>query len=258
MSSPLTLWTHFFKACHLPSAVAATYATNFVRERIQPAMLKDLSKAELKELGVETVGDQLAILKHIKESDGVPPELSDELPSRKIVLNGSSSSSDVMMDDIPPPPSRRGKPAPDRHEVYRVVMPEGRTQRTKAILERHGELRERGLITRGTTGVRVAGKSFERVSNESRVIRKPIATTSRIRSDFDEEGESRRRILPPARPINEAGASRFASAVGIGRDRVRPRISFDENGPVRVVRRVFDDAVREREPVKVIRRVRYV
>lgn len=88
MSSPLTLWTQFFKACNLPSAVAVTYATNFVRQRIQPAMLKDLSKVELKELGVETVGDQLAILKHIKESDGVPPELSDELPSRKIVVNG--------------------------------------------------------------------------------------------------------------------------------------------------------------------------
>ena len=71
----------------MPSSVSSAYAANFVRQRIQPAMLKDLSKAELRELGIETVGDQLAILKHIREYDGVPPELSDESP-RRIVVNG--------------------------------------------------------------------------------------------------------------------------------------------------------------------------
>ena len=71
----------------MPPSVSSAYAANFVRQRIQPAMLKDLSKAELRELGIETVGDQLAILKHIREFDGVPPELSDESP-RRIVVNG--------------------------------------------------------------------------------------------------------------------------------------------------------------------------
>ena len=78
MASPLALWTKFFRHCHLPQPVCDQYAANFVRERIQPAMLKDLSKAELRDLGIETVGDQLAVLRHIKESDGVPPELAEE------------------------------------------------------------------------------------------------------------------------------------------------------------------------------------
>jgi len=212
-------------------------------------MLKDLSKAELRELGIETVGDQLAILKHIREYDGVPPELSDESP-RRIVVNDRSRDMDI---DVPPPPSRKGKLAPDRDDIYHVVMPEGRNPRTRAIMERHSELRDRGLISRGTTGVRVSGRSFDRVSHESKVIKR-VPTTSRIRSD--DNGIRRRVDLPPARPLNSSGANRFAHAVGLNRQ--RPRISFDENGPVRVVRRVADDAVRERNAVKVIRRVRYV
>lgn len=87
MASPLTLWNKFFRACNLPPSVSSAYAANFVRQRIQPAMLKDLSKTELRELGIETVGDQLAVLKHIREYDGVPPELSDESP-RRVIVNG--------------------------------------------------------------------------------------------------------------------------------------------------------------------------
>lgn len=156
--------------------------------------------------------------------------------------------------DVPPPPSRKGKLAPDRDDIYHVVMPEGRNPRTRAILERHGELRDRGLISRGTTGVRVGGRAFDRVSHGSKVTKRVAPTASRIRSD--DSGIRRRVVSSPVRPLNSAGASRFAHAVGLNRQ--RPRISFDENGPVRVIRRVADDAVRERNAVKVVRRVRYV
>ncbi|KAE9553603.1 hypothetical protein FO519_003198 [Halicephalobus sp. NKZ332] len=249
MASPLTLWNKFFRACHLPPTVSSEYAANFVRQRIQPVMLKDLSKAELRELGIETVGDQLAILKHIRECDGVPPELSDESP-RRVVVNDRSRNMDI--DDIPPPPSRRGKSAPDRDDIYHVVMPEGRNPRTRAILERHSELRDRGLISRGTTGIRVSGRNLDRVSNESKIIKRVHPqSSSRIRPDDD---GIRRRIAPsPARPLNHVGASRFAQAVGLNRQ--RPRISFDENGPVRVIRRVADDALVEEMAAKADQRI---
>lgn len=76
---------------------------------------------------------------------------------------------------------RRGRPAPDRDEIYHVTMPEGRHPRTRAILERHSQLREAGRIARGTTGVRVSGVTLNRVSNDSRVIKKP---STRMRSDL--------------------------------------------------------------------------
>uniref|UniRef100_A0A914YKA1 SAM domain-containing protein n=1 Tax=Panagrolaimus superbus TaxID=310955 RepID=A0A914YKA1_9BILA len=257
MSSPLALWTKFFRSCNLPTPVCEKYASNFVRERIQPAMLNDLSKSELRELGIETVGDQLAVLRRIKESDGVPAELAEESRSSSSRNTRNDDSRDIR--EI-----RRGRPAPDRNEIYHVTMPEGRNPRTRAILERHSELRETGRISRGTTGVRVGGVSVNRVSNESRVIKKP---TSRMRSDIIAAGlddDSPRRVsgrgfddrrMPLARPLNNAGANRFAHAVGVARDPIRV------SAPVRVSRpAAYDEDMDDYDngPVRVVRRVRYV
>jgi len=53
--------------------------------------------------------------------------------------------------------------SPDRDEIYHIRMPEGRTARTRNMLERNEELRSQGLIKRGTTGVRMAGRDVVRV-----------------------------------------------------------------------------------------------
>jgi hypothetical protein len=256
-SSPLALWMKFFRACNLPTSVAEKYATNFCRERIQPGMLKDLSKSELRELGIEVVGDQLAILRHIKESDGVPAELAEESRTSSSRHSRNDESRDIR--EI-----RRGRPPPDRDEIYHVTMPEGRHPRTRAILERHSELRESGRIQRGTTGVRVGGITINRVSNDSRVIKKP--TSSRMRSDLiaaglDDDSPRRTPIrndrrMPIARPLNTAGAHRFAQAVGVARDPIRV-----VSAPVRVNRpAAYDEDMDDYDngPVRVVRRVRYV
>uniref|UniRef100_A0A7E4WCV8 SAM domain-containing protein n=1 Tax=Panagrellus redivivus TaxID=6233 RepID=A0A7E4WCV8_PANRE len=268
MASPHVLWTKFFKSCNLPSPLCSKYADNFIKQRIQPAMLKDIGKTELRDLGVTAVGDQLAILKHIKEHHGVPPELSEEVRGR-----GASSSSALTASE-----ARRGRPPPDRNEVYRVTMPEGRTPRTRGILQQHAELRSKGLIARGTSGVRVGGRTLDRVSEESRVIRKVVPTTSRLRSDqLDERRPNsagrnvRFNVVQPPRPINPK-ADRFAAAAGIQVRRVPARGGLARSPPpppVRVVRRVVsepeyyddEDEVMEEDydpnPRRVIRRVRY-
>lgn len=41
---------------------------------------------------------------------------------------------------------RKGRPPPDRNEIYHVKMPEGTTRRTKVIMARHDALRRQGLI----------------------------------------------------------------------------------------------------------------
>ncbi|KAI6186583.1 hypothetical protein M3Y98_00148500 [Aphelenchoides besseyi] len=70
MSNPLAVWCEFFKACDLPLRLQKQYAESFVTQRIQPYMLKELGKDELRELGIETLGDQIAILRYIKKADG--------------------------------------------------------------------------------------------------------------------------------------------------------------------------------------------
>lgn len=69
--SALDSWENFFRSCELPSNICRIYAKSFVKERIQPFMLKELGKEELKELGISALGDQLSILRYLKSSKGI-------------------------------------------------------------------------------------------------------------------------------------------------------------------------------------------
>jgi hypothetical protein len=197
MSGINDIWMKFFRSCDLPLAQCKIYAAAFVRERIQPYMLKDLGKEELKELGVTTLGDQLAITGYIKKNNGTVPEFMP--PSSKMRSDATEEQMDMgEEEEVEFITSSSNSKAPDRNEIYHVRMPEGKTPRTKAILEKHAALREQGMIKRGTTGVRVSGINVpkpnavatNRVSEQSRQIRKkPVmiqdisSSTSRMRSD---------------------------------------------------------------------------
>lgn len=50
----------------IPPAAAANYAIIFTDNRIQKHMLLDLNKEYLKDMGVNILGDIIAILKHAK------------------------------------------------------------------------------------------------------------------------------------------------------------------------------------------------
>lgn len=62
----LEFWVEFFCEAGIPPVASANYAIIFSENRIQKHMLLDLNKEYLKDMGVNVLGDIIAILKHSK------------------------------------------------------------------------------------------------------------------------------------------------------------------------------------------------
>lgn len=60
----------------------------------------------------------------------------------EIYLDGETSTSGMTLNGNE---NRRGKPPPDRHEIYHIKMPEGNTARTREIMQNASMMRRHGL-----------------------------------------------------------------------------------------------------------------
>ncbi|KHJ99018.1 hypothetical protein OESDEN_00991 [Oesophagostomum dentatum] len=133
-------------------------------------MLPDLDKATLADLGVTAVGDQLAILRSAKDAS---LDMGSVTPSNlRVRISGPGSNSDASSSGVTTNgnESRKGKPPPDRHEIYHIKMPDGTTARTRQILQNATIMRKHGLVARGTTGVRQGGRSVSPVDKRSAAV----------------------------------------------------------------------------------------
>ena len=63
-------WKNFFLDSGIPDHAAAEYATIFVKERINWHILKNLDKGYLTDMGINCIGDQIAILQAAKKYCG--------------------------------------------------------------------------------------------------------------------------------------------------------------------------------------------
>ncbi|EYB84908.1 hypothetical protein Y032_0307g2016 [Ancylostoma ceylanicum] len=187
-------WQSFFIKIGIPAGVSSRYAEVFRQNRVSKDMLSDLDKATLADLGVTAVGDQLAILRSAKDAS---LDLESVTPAKlrvRITGPGSNGETSTNGSTLSTNENRRGKPPPDRHEIYHIKMPEGNTARTRQIMQNASMMRRHGLAVRGTTGVRQGGRSVSPIDKKSVAVmrmrqeREELMTTDPIISRLGVRG----------------------------------------------------------------------
>ncbi|KAF1755353.1 hypothetical protein GCK72_021922 [Caenorhabditis remanei] len=229
-------WTQFFIRAGIPKEIAQKYAKSFHNNRITKEMLPELDKSTLSELGVTAIGDQLCILRRIKAAKSAIERGNDdmdEVEAPKTAPKARITAPNSEFSTIPD--HRRGKPPPDRHEIYHVKMPVGNTHRTREIMQKAEQMREQGLAVRGTTGVRQGGRSVSPIDKSSlaaRMYRKQLPEVSSS-TDRRKIGTKIERIAPSRikktitnRPSLSSRLTSSSAATPSG----SLRISVDPNG----------------------------
>uniref|UniRef100_A0A915ADN4 SAM domain-containing protein n=1 Tax=Parascaris univalens TaxID=6257 RepID=A0A915ADN4_PARUN len=128
-------WQQFFLEAGIPRKIAVQYSHLFVEQRISETMLEEIDKSTLVDLGITTIGDQIAILRHIRAK---ALNRGDSKSSQRMIdTDGKRKESNMPTPDVESSKPTRTRLAPDRDDIYHVRLPAGTTPRTRAIMAKH-------------------------------------------------------------------------------------------------------------------------
>uniref|UniRef100_A0A915AD15 SAM domain-containing protein n=1 Tax=Parascaris univalens TaxID=6257 RepID=A0A915AD15_PARUN len=172
-------WQQFFLEAGIPRKIAVQYSHLFVEQRISETMLEEIDKSTLVDLGITTIGDQIAILRHIRAK---ALNRGDSKSSQRMIdTDGKRKESNMPTPDVESSKPTRTRLAPDRDDIYHVRLPAGTTPRTRAIMAKHNLMKSAGLLKRGFTGVRQAGREVQAVSNRNYVSDEELERKSSLK-----------------------------------------------------------------------------
>lgn len=106
-------WIPFFLSAGLPDDVAENYAALFMEHRIRTDMLIDLDKECLREMGIQAMGDVIAILRQAKKTRSA--DLCSKLPvawgEKPLIVPLVNASNSTLTVTTGSPDKRRSTPA---------------------------------------------------------------------------------------------------------------------------------------------------
>lgn len=165
-------WQNFFLEAGIPRSIATKYSKSFAVQRMQHSILGELDKSTLKELGITAVGDQLAVLRHVRG-----------LQQKKAKV--TESNEDKSLDKKKRVPAREERsPAhtsePDRDDKSRARLPAPTALKTKEITQRHRMLKSAGISKRGSDNVRQLDKlvTKERLKTGTTAVINEVSSTT--------------------------------------------------------------------------------
>ncbi len=142
-------WNKLFRDAGLPPSTSKKYAGLFIDNRMTIQLLRFLDKDLLKEMGITAVGDIITILQHCKTLD-VEVIASfinkcffvQKLAETKSAAAVTSTTPKIEKPVIPP---GHELPVPTKRRVskeiegsYKIKLPEGKTEKTRKILQQMG------------------------------------------------------------------------------------------------------------------------
>ncbi|VDN97889.1 unnamed protein product [Rodentolepis nana] len=173
-----SFWAKFFRDAGLSADLSLKYSTIFVENRMTLQHLLHLTKDLLREMGITAVGDIITIIQHIKSVD---IEKLSEVQVSSVVSSTTQNSEKPVIPpghELPVPVKRRV--TKEIEGSYVVKLPEGKTEKTRQILQK---------LSKGKSYLLIIPDIVAQ-NNSTQVTRKVIFTSPpTVQEDYDEESD---------------------------------------------------------------------